>query len=515
MSPNPWTPLKRCVLFGVDGGGTFFEQALTPHMDKIFASGAISRRTLTEIPTISAECWGAMLHGVSRTDHQLTNWLVGARPYPVDSPYPSVFRVIREACPDAKMAAFSDWWPINYGIIEDDIDVYKFSARDYALIGPAIEYINNTDFTFIFFQFDSVDGMGHRYEYGSPEHLASITTVDRYIRAIVDAVEARGWGDETLFLVEADHGGLHHSHGGVSDEEKYVTFMAAGQGIQNGEIDGMEVRDTSSVILHALGLKQPESWTGRVPGGIFPDVPTGGARPAGKPRPTSGDNRRPIEEKGAFLTTFASREPKVYLPFDENVPCMAENLEKHGKFYRVAGMAGEGMRFDDGWMAMTCPDMREGFTFATWMRLGAMVQGRNVYLLSTRPARFDRGDTAPGALIFIDGLYLKVSMSDGRGGRFEPLIPLPPDSVGKWFHIIVSLDLKARRVTAWIDFQPCFTVPIPEDVTIDLSADKLYIAQDATEKLDTHLPATLDDYALFARPMTGEDAEALKAYYGQ
>ena len=55
---------KRVVLFGVDGGGTFFEQAKTPNMDRIFASGAVCRKTLTEIPTISAECWGGMLHGV-------------------------------------------------------------------------------------------------------------------------------------------------------------------------------------------------------------------------------------------------------------------------------------------------------------------------------------------------------------------------------------------------------------------------------------------------------------------
>lgn len=33
----------------------------------------------------------------------------------------------------------------------------------------------------------------------------------------------------------------------------------------------MMVRDTSSVILHALGIEQPVGCTGRVPGGLFPD----------------------------------------------------------------------------------------------------------------------------------------------------------------------------------------------------------------------------------------------------
>ena len=148
---NEFRPLRRAVLFGVDGGGTYFEQASTPNMDRLFRNGAVSRRTLTEIPTVSAECWGAMLHGVDRHDHQLTNWIVGARDYPPDSPYPSVFRVIREAMPDAKLAAFSDWNPINRGIIESNIDVYKFSDRDFGLIRPALDYISENDFTMLFF----------------------------------------------------------------------------------------------------------------------------------------------------------------------------------------------------------------------------------------------------------------------------------------------------------------------------------------------------------------------------
>ena len=46
---NTFKPFRRVVLFGIDGGGTYFEQASTPFMDRIFAGGAVSRRTLTEI----------------------------------------------------------------------------------------------------------------------------------------------------------------------------------------------------------------------------------------------------------------------------------------------------------------------------------------------------------------------------------------------------------------------------------------------------------------------------------
>ena len=121
---------KRVVLFGIDGAGTFFEQTETPNIDRIFKNGAVCRRALTELPSISAECWGSILHGVDCRRHGLTNWATGRRPYPADSPYPSVFRVIREHRPEAEMASFCDWNNVNFGIIEDGIGVYKFHAPD-------------------------------------------------------------------------------------------------------------------------------------------------------------------------------------------------------------------------------------------------------------------------------------------------------------------------------------------------------------------------------------------------
>ncbi len=263
--------IKRVVLFGIDGAGTYFEQANTPNIDRIFKKGAVCRRTLTEIPSISGQCWGSMLHGVECSRHGLSNSIAETMPYPVDSPYPSVFRAIREAMPEAKLAAFSEWSPINRGIIERDMDVDTYSAPDFKMIEPAIEYINQNDFTFLFFQFDSVDAAGHGHGYGTQGYLAAIEKNDGYIARIVEAIEKRGWLKDTLLLVESDHGGLGHDHGGASDEEKWVSFYAVGGNVRNGEVTGMKVRDTSSVILYALGIKQPIGWTGCVPGGLFVD----------------------------------------------------------------------------------------------------------------------------------------------------------------------------------------------------------------------------------------------------
>ena len=80
--------------------------------------------------------------------------------------------------------------------------------------------------------------------------------------------------DSTLFIVTADHGGHGTMHGGWTDEEKYVMFAATGPSLEKGEIGEMENRDMAAVILYALGLgdKQPETWTSRVPSGLFKGV---------------------------------------------------------------------------------------------------------------------------------------------------------------------------------------------------------------------------------------------------
>ena len=151
----------------------------------------------------------------------------------------------------------------------------------------------------LFFHFDSPDGDGHRYGYGTPEHLAAIEDCDGYVGRVVSALEQLGRLEDTLLLVEADHGGTPNygyggQHGGATEAEKYVSFFAAGPGILPGEIPDMLVRDTPAVILHALGIPQPKGWTARIPAGLFTDCPEGTSAPAGLPPRRTVSDRAPL-----------------------------------------------------------------------------------------------------------------------------------------------------------------------------------------------------------------------------
>lgn len=272
---------KHVIVIGIDGAGAFIKDADTPHFDHIFQNGAVTYMALSSNPTISAECWGSMLIGVGPEVHKLTNAIVSSSPYPVDSAFPSLFRRIRSVMPDAELGSFCDWNPITYGIVENNQNVTHATARDTDLVPMICDYIQEKKPTFLFTQFDSVDGNGHDHGYGSEKHLQRIHEVDVFVNDVYESIRKAGILDDTLFLLIADHGGTPFDgsgagHGGWTDAEKYVTFAAAGANVMHGDIAEMNIRDLSAIVLYALGIDTPSfdetGFTSQVPCGIFIDA---------------------------------------------------------------------------------------------------------------------------------------------------------------------------------------------------------------------------------------------------
>lgn len=271
---------SHVIVIGIDGAGSFIKDAHTPSFDEIFKNGAKTFDALASNPTISAECWGSMLLGVGPEVHKLTNSIVSTIPYPTDSVFPSVFKRIREFYPDANLGSYCDWNPITYGIVENDIGVFHDTAKDFELTPKICDYIKEKHPDFLFVQFDSVDGAGHRSGYGTPAHFESITKADKLVGDIYNTAKEALDMNDTLFIVIADHGGANNedgggSHGGWTDSEKYVTFAAVGKNVKAGRIEAMNIRDLAAIVLYSFGIELPKfdeaGWTAQIPEGIFED----------------------------------------------------------------------------------------------------------------------------------------------------------------------------------------------------------------------------------------------------
>ncbi|MBQ8302681.1 MAG: alkaline phosphatase family protein [Clostridia bacterium] len=515
------TKYKYVVVIGVDGAGSFFRNTDTPNIDAIFEKGAITYNCLTANPTISAQCWGSLLHGVTPSVHGLTNSIAGSHPYPTDSKFPSFFRVIRENDANATLASFSHWNSINVGIIENGIDVYKATAStDSALTDAIVAYIGQNNPTALFVQFDEADGAGHSSGYGTATQLAKITEIDAYIGQIYDAYKQKGILDETLFIVTSDHGGSGTSHGGLTDAEKYVMFAASGKTVQNGEIQDIEIRDTAAIVLHALGYTAPETWTARVPSGLFEGV-TAGERPVYVDKDSiryHENEPTPTEESEGYVTNFIkNHELSTYLKFDGDITdACGGNTTKTGNLYFIEGYYGQGVAVDDGYISIN--DYAPGtnsFTIAFWIDMENPGSDADPAIFSNKD--WDRAKNLGITLASRFGTKFRFNIADGIN-RVDCDVELPADYADGWMHVICIIDREANKLSLCCDFGVLTSVDIPSgfaSTSLTSAYPVLNIGQDAAGDYSYSLPATIDEFMIFDGVFTREDIYALAEYYGK
>ena len=293
---------KHVFIIGVDGAGRFFKDADTPNFDRIFADGAVDYTARAETITVSAQNWGAILTGVSYLKHGLTNDITGAQERASDTKYPTIFKYVRDAYPDAQLASILNWNNINYGIIENDIGVDKRNPGDDEAVTNAIcDYFNEGNEPALFFvQLDSVDHVGHDVGSKSAEYIEQIETVDGYLGRIYDAIDANGLMEDGLFIVVADHGHtLTGGHGGLTMRETNVTLAVAGKTVKKGGKMDSETRnrDVAAIALYALGVERPSHMTARVPANLFEGV-------RGELRPVGNDMLDKLVSSLAWLLTL-------------------------------------------------------------------------------------------------------------------------------------------------------------------------------------------------------------------
>ena len=508
---------KHVVILGVDGGGAFFQKTSTPNIDAIFDKGAVTYEWKAVYPTISAQNWGSMLHGVLPEFHRLTNSIVASMPYDPASPYPSIFRVVREAKPDAVLASFCNWDPVNIGIIEDGLGVHKWNgSNDPAVAEAVIDYLGKEKPTLLFVHFDSCDGAGHGSGYGSTQHLSAITAVDGLIGRIHQALKDRNMLDDTLLMVVNDHGGTPGgTHGGDTEAETTVFFGAVGKTVDRDTpiVDG-DNRDIAAIAAYALGLECPETWTSRVPTGVFWDV-TGGEHKE-QEIPVSEDRKHETEETPALSEiqrVLSGHEVLAYLPLDgDEADAFGKvTTSTSGKLYYYDAYYGQGAALDDGDITLEGISVGTGsFSAAFWLKTGGV---------SGDPSLLSNKDWNDG---YLDGFVFSLREDDikfnaggkSRSVRMDVTAPLPIDFKEGWMHVALVVDRKAQQVRLYEDFTLQGRGAIPEALqNVSFDALPLRIGQDGTGTYKHRLPAQLDEFILTADVLTEADIASLKAYY--
>jgi hypothetical protein len=511
---------KHVVIIGADGAGAYFKDTDTPRCDEIFKGQAVTYRSRMALPTMSAQGWASILHGVLPEFHGLTNDIIEKTPYPITSPYPSVFRVARAAMPDADLASFVEWNPINIGIVENNLGVEKGTGNDDAEVtGKILTYLKGKTPTLMFVQFSSPDDIGEKYGFGTDIYLATVSTVDALIGRIYDQLKLKGILEDTLFIVTADHGGTGTSHGGDTDEEKYVFLGVAGKTVGSSVIIDAEGRDVAAIAAYALGLEFPETWTGRVPAGVFKDVTDVGEHkemeiPGKKYREHVTEPTPALSNMQALL---AGHNVTAYFPFDESIDDALGKVQTTGSgtLQYEDAYYGKGIALNNGYV--TLKDVKVGtgsFSVAFWLK------GSPLTPVDADPGLISNKDWQEGVykgfiLSYRGSKDIKFNVGDGKKNRMDYTRQLPANYDEGWMHVILTVDRENRKVRIYYDFTfEGDEAEIPAALaSTSFDSLNLNVGQDGTGVLQYALPARMDELILTADVLGEADVDALKTYY--
>jgi hypothetical protein len=246
---------KKVVFIILDGiPAQDLERVHTPYLDQIASQGGYARAYtggeaggVSESPTISAVGYNTLLTGTWAHKHQV--WGNG-----IESPnynYWSIFRFLREARPDAKLAIFSTWQDNRTKLLgenlsqtdnlkldrsvdglELDTQRYPHDAQsdyihqiDQQVAQEAADYLRTSgpDLTWVYLQY--TDDMGHKFG-RSPQLDAAIQKADAQVGLIWQAIQQRQQkGEDWQLWITTDHGRKEpdaKGHGGQSESEREI-----------------------------------------------------------------------------------------------------------------------------------------------------------------------------------------------------------------------------------------------------------------------------------------------------
>jgi len=255
-------PIKHIVLIAVDCvNPTTLQQAATPNIDSLIASGSYTYNSCTVNPANTISAIPAIFTGAPQEVHQLYEWTGTMQAESIievleESGYPCA--IVGEGENLGGYAA-----SYNTGFVKrSDHDEYYFDI--------AVDWLVEYEPFFMFIYNDMPDKAGHQYGLGSDEYLAALETADYHIGRVIETLQDQGVYNETLIVVTTDHSlqGTSHSRGptfsiwkgpGIKEEYEmnasyeYVT----GYGWVSHTLD-----DVAPTITELLGLRSPNEATG-------------------------------------------------------------------------------------------------------------------------------------------------------------------------------------------------------------------------------------------------------------
>ncbi|CAI1157246.1 LamG-like jellyroll fold domain-containing protein [Serratia quinivorans] len=283
-------PYKRVLFIGMDGAGasvstqapywpsvtatkeTVGDRLQIPCLRQMIEQGAVTYTAQSVMPSDSGPNWGAILTGVETQKHGVTNGVAAESYYPENSSYPTLFKRLRQAMPNRRLAAYVSWDAIANSLIEPSLGVECVKDYDEAIVNKAVAYIASgklKDTAFMMVHLSNIDLAGHVNGYYGPKYYQALTAADRQIAPLLAELDRQGLREDTLVIVSPDHGGgteqadgrqtQNFGHGQNSAMARTIFIAANGRTVARepvGEkiVSGGSTKDIAGMVFHALNI---------------------------------------------------------------------------------------------------------------------------------------------------------------------------------------------------------------------------------------------------------------------
>ena len=249
------------ALFLIDGlRPDALQQAETPIIDKLVASGASTFNARTVMPSVTLPCITSLFLGVPPERHGITTnvWTPPARPVP------GLIDVIHQSGRHA--ASFYNWEQLRDISSPGSLTASFFLKNCHSLEGDtqvatlAVEWLRRNPIDFAFIYFGHTDEAGHDWGWMSPQYFSAIANADCCIGRVMDVLPK----DSTV-MVTSDHGGHAQSHGTDCDEDMTIPFIAHGPHIPRTSLtEPFYITDIAPTVTRLLNLNNPREWIGKI-----------------------------------------------------------------------------------------------------------------------------------------------------------------------------------------------------------------------------------------------------------
>ena len=261
------------VVIGIDGfGAAAIRENPTPNIHRLMSNGAWSLKARGVMPTVSSPNWASMImgagpeqHGVTSNDWQPDKFDFAPVCRGTGGIFPTVFGVLRQQRPDARISIFHDWNEFGRLVERGAATVMQRTPGGDATVGAALKEWHNQPPLLMFLHIDDVDHAGHTFGWGSQQYRDAVAAADALVGRLTAVVLQGREGSRTVVLLSADHGGVGKKHGGNTMAELEIPWIIGGPGIaRNHEIAApVNTFDTAATIAALLRLKAPDCWLGR------------------------------------------------------------------------------------------------------------------------------------------------------------------------------------------------------------------------------------------------------------